>query len=169
MADPRPSIDYTMMMVAKALAARSTCCRRSVGCVLTNHRNHIIGTGYNGVAAGQPHCIEHPCPGAELPSGTGLDECEALHSEWNALQQCRDVWDIHTVYCTTAPCVTCVKMFLNTSAERIVFIDDYPQAEAAKQLWGKRQWCKMQDNWERNLRPRLQMQSSGIGHKIIID
>lgn len=148
MVDPRPSVDWTMMMIARTLSSRSTCRRRSVGCVLVNHRNHIIGTGYNGVARGQAHCIDTPCPGASMPSGTGLDACEALHAEWNALQQCKDVWDIHTIYCTTAPCITCVKMFLNTSAQRIVYVHDYPQAEASRRYWHGREWCQMEVWWK---------------------
>lgn len=111
--------------------------------MLVNARGHVLSTGYNGPAARMPHCIESPCAGAEQPSGQGLELCEALHAEQNALLQCRDVWEIDTVYCTTAPCVTCVKLLLNTSARRIVFVESYPHADAAKRLFllrGGSQW-----------------------------
>lgn len=44
------------MELALTTAKRSTCCRRQVGCVLLNSRGHVLSTGYNGVAAGLPHC-----------------------------------------------------------------------------------------------------------------
>jgi dCMP deaminase len=100
-----------------------------------NKRHHIIGTGYNGVAAGLVHCIEKPCSGAMLPSGEGLDKCEAIHAEANAIMQCKDVFDIHTAFCTTAPCVHCVKLLMNTGCKRIIFFEDYPMAEESKKLW----------------------------------
>lgn len=148
----RPSRDDWAMEVARVTAKRSTCLRRAVGCTLLNARGHVLATGYNGVAAGQPHCNEvepytgerasaslnrrypNACPGACSPSGTNLDGCEAIHAEQNALLQCRDVYAVDTCYCTTSPCVTCVKLLLNTSCQRIVFESEYPQPHA-KELW----------------------------------
>lgn len=123
------------MDIALVTRRRATCARRQVGCVLLNERGHILATGYNGVAAGQPHCTDQNCPGAGLPSGQGLESCQAIHAEQNALLQCPDVYKIHTAIVTTAPCVTCTKLLLNTSCQRIVYFEDYPQAEAAKKLW----------------------------------
>lgn len=153
----RPARDEWAMSLALVTARRATCLRRSVGCVLLNVFGHVMATGYNGVAAGQPHCNEvqghvihgmgigvrgllttprhpHACPGSDAPSGTQLDTCQAIHAEQNALLQCRDVHQIHTCYCTTSPCVTCVKLLLNTSCQRIVFVDEYPHKEA-QALW----------------------------------
>lgn len=48
--------DRTWMSVAYALAEQSTCCRRSVGCVLLDRNGRVLSTGWNGVAAGEPHC-----------------------------------------------------------------------------------------------------------------
>lgn len=136
----RPTKDVVFMAVARAMATRSTCLRRAVGCVLVNARGHVLATGYNGVAAGTPHCNQpatdsalcdaedvfpHACQGAYVASGVGLDACEAIHAEQNALLQCRDVFDIDTCYTTTFPCVTCAKLLLNTSCRRIVFDTAY--------------------------------------------
>jgi len=118
------------------VARRSTCARRSVGCVLVSHRGHILGTGYNGVPRGHTHCTDVRCPGASLPSGTGLDVCEAIHAEQNALLQCKDVEQIDTAYVTAMPCMTCTKLLLNTSCRRIVYVEPYPH-DTAKQLWIK--------------------------------
>lgn len=150
----RPTLDQYFTQMATLVATRSTCLRRSVGCVLVNARGHVLATGYNGVAAGQPHCNEekdfdyryegrvivdrihpHACSGARAESGTNLDGCGAIHAEQNALLQCRDVWAIETAYATTLPCLTCAKLLLNTSCQRIVYREEYPHAEAVTTLW----------------------------------
>lgn len=132
----RLSKDEYFSQLALLVARRSTCARRSVGCVLVSHRGHILGTGYNGVPRGHTHCTDVRCPGAALPSGTGLDVCEAIHAEQNALLQCKDVEQIDTAYVTAMPCMTCTKLLLNTSCRRVVYVEPYPH-EAAKQLWIK--------------------------------
>jgi len=132
----RISKDEYFSELARLVSRRSTCKRRSVGCVLVNHLGHILATGYNGVPRGHSHCIDSPCAGANLPSGTGLDTCEAIHAEQNALLQCKDVMEIHTAYVTAMPCMTCTKLLLNTGCQRIVYVEPYPH-EAARQLWIK--------------------------------
>lgn len=142
------------LRLARVCALRSTCLRRAVGCVLVNADGHVLATGYNGVAKGQHHCNEpdpvgaivrfsHSCPGALAPSGTMLDGCHAIHAEQNALLQCRDPQAIETCYVTTAPCMTCVKLLLNTTCRRIVFQETYAHPEA-KELWvlAGRDWIR---------------------------
>lgn len=126
----RPTSDEYFMAAAELVASRSTCLRRSVGCVLTNKRKHILSTGYNGVACGRPHCNEHDpfhetgypnaCAGANAASGTKLEACEAIHAEQNALLQCRDVYDVDTCYVTVSPCIHCIKLLMNTGCTRVV-------------------------------------------------
>lgn len=161
----RMSRDEWGLRLAEVTAQRSTCLRRSVGCVLTDKHGHVLATGYNGVAAGQPHCNQlaveyiaelgtnfshlketmgkypHACSGAMSPSGTNLDGCLAIHAEQNALLQCRDVQAIHTTYVTCTPCVTCLKLLLNTSCELIVSKTLYSHKESLE-LWlkGGRRW-----------------------------
>lgn len=164
----RPSRDQWAMGLAQLTALRATCLRRRVGAVLLNERGHVLATGYNGVAAGLPHCNEekpgladyvvvpgmyrppvtkhpHACEGARAPSGQSLDACQAIHAEQNAMLQCRDVYAIHTAYVTASPCITCCKLLLNTSCQRIVFLEEYPHA-AAKELWlsAGRRWDKLE-------------------------
>lgn len=140
----RMSVDEYFLRQAILASARGTCARRKVGCVLLNERRHVIATGYNGPASGDPHCIESPCEGARLPSGQGLDLCEAIHAEQNALLQCADVWAIHTAYCSAAPCITCVKLLRNTSCRRIVFATPYPHYQS-QSLWTRdgREWVHL--------------------------
>jgi len=137
----RPSFDIWALEMAILVSRRGTCCRRAVGCVLVNERRHILATGYNGVASGMPHCnhlvsgkFPHKCEGSDAPSGQDLDKCQAIHAEQNALLQCKDSYDIHTAYVTTGPCITCTKLLLNTSCERIVFAERYAHDDS-KALW----------------------------------
>lgn len=132
----RLSKDEYFTEMAALVSQRATCARRRVGCVLVNSRGHVLATGYNGVPSGSAHCTDTPCAGASFPSGQGLEHCEAVHAEQNALLQCRDIFDIQTAYVTTMPCMTCTKLLLNTSCQRIVYIESYPHSEAAE-FWRK--------------------------------
>lgn len=135
--------DKVWLEVAKAQTQLSTCVRRQVGCVFLSQQGHVLATGYNGVAPDVPHCTDCPCEGAGYPSGEGLDKCEAIHAEQNALVQCTRPQDVHTVYCTDAPCMHCVKMLATTGAQRIVFMRDYPHPKA------KQYWESLGRTWER--------------------
>lgn len=121
----RPSKHDTFIRMAHMLSRQSTCVRRQVGCILLNEHNHIIGSGYNGVAKDMPHCINNPCKGAAYNTGEALHKCEAIHAEQNALMQCHDVHKIHICYTTTSPCIHCIKMLMNTSCKLLVFNSIY--------------------------------------------
>lgn len=141
----RPSRDERGLRLAEVVSTGSTCYRRSVGCVLVDEKGRTLSTGYNGPPAGEAHCTDHPCAGAHLPSGTGLDVCEALHAEWNALIQLKDPDALHTAYITASPCVTCAKMLMNTGCRRIVFREAYPGAEVVQVRWERsgREWNQL--------------------------
>ncbi len=131
----RPSWDRYFLYIVQVVASRGTCVRRRVGCVLTSARKQILSTGYNGPATGQPHCIETPCAGSALPSGQGLDLCEAVHAEQNALLQCEDIYQIERAYVSCAPCVHCIKLLLQTSCKEVIFLEGYNHASESKRLW----------------------------------
>ncbi|MGA1047301.1 MAG: deoxycytidylate deaminase [Minisyncoccia bacterium] len=129
--------DWYFLKMASLVSERATCVRRKVGCVLVNSKGHVIATGYNGGASGQEHCIDNPCKGADFKSGEGLDVCNAIHAEQNALLQCKDVYDIEYVYCTLSPCIHCLKLLLNTSAKHIVFGEKYVDSDTLGDYWMK--------------------------------
>jgi dCMP deaminase len=132
----RPSLEMYFLQIAGVVATRATCARRAVGCVLVDKDRRILSTGYNGVARGMPHCTDKPCPGALLPSGTGLDACEAIHAEINALLQCRDINAVHTAYLTCTPCVSCVKALMASGCQHIVASSAYAAShDHARELW----------------------------------
>lgn len=154
----RPTRDEYFLTWAQHAATRGTCIRRQVGCVLINDRGHMIGSGYNGVEAGAPHCnysikedgftytkldtmaYPYACEGALLASGQGLEKCDAIHAEQNALLQCPDVFTIDTCYVTHSPCVWCVKLLLGTSCLRVVFRERYAHDEPARLKWLKNKY-----------------------------
>lgn len=131
----RIDTDEYFIKMARLASLRGACVRRQTGCILTNNLNHVIATGYNGRARGVNNCLENPCVGAKMDSGIGLEQCEAIHAEANALLQCHNVEEIKTAYCTTAPCIHCVKLLMNTGCERVVFQDTYPHMEESERLW----------------------------------
>ena len=131
----RPSLDLTMLAVAKVLSHRATCIKRQVGCVLTDKTGRILSTGYNGVAHGLKHCIEVPCPGTYHNAGS--DTCQAIHAEMNALINCRDAQLIDTCYCTVLPCMPCMKTLMNTSCERVVYLENHENADFVIGQWRK--------------------------------
>jgi len=141
----RISRDMMYLRMAEILALRGTCFRRQVGCILVDVDGFILSTGYNGVAAGRPHCNQgHECKGAHAPSGQNLDECQAIHAEQNAVLRLPDPRRVYTAYCTVSPCISCVKLLLGTSCERVVFRENYPHAQVA--TWWReagREWTHL--------------------------
>ena len=129
--------DRVWLRVAMDIAALGTCHRRKVGAVFLDAKGRVLSTGYNGVAPDEVHCTDVKCQGADCPSGTGLELCQAIHAEQNAIAQCKFPDDIHTVYCTDSPCSHCIKMLATTSAKRIVFAREYPHS-ASKDYWEAR-------------------------------
>lgn len=122
----RLSQDDYFMGIAHLVGKRSTCRRKQVGCIILNNAYHIVATGYNGVPRGLPHCIDHPCEGVSFPSGSGLDKCQAVHAEANALLQAPNVLQVAMIYCTHRPCIHCIKLIMNSSCNEVVYDQDYP-------------------------------------------
>jgi len=125
----RIDTDKYFLEIASIVAKRSTCMRRSVGCVLVDSQNHIVATGYNGVPSKFTHCLDSPCEGAFALSGTDLDLCNALHAEVNAFLQLRSD-DALTAYLTTSPCFSCAKMFANSNVKCVVVKELYVHEKA---------------------------------------
>lgn len=128
--DKRPSWDEYFLDVAKLVAKRATCLRRSVGAVIVKDKR-ILATGYNGAPSGLKHCFDIGCMRQKLkiPSGQRHELCRALHAEQNALIQA-SLYGISvkgsTIYATCQPCVICAKMLINAGIKEIVIAQGYP-------------------------------------------
>jgi dCMP deaminase len=133
----RPSWDEYFVGIARQVATRSTCLRRSVGAVIVRDRR-ILTTGYNGPPKGVEHCDVNGCLREQMgiPSGQRLDICRALHAEQNAIIQAA-LHGVSTqgsaIYVTLQPCFTCAKMIINAGIERVVCAEGYPD-EMAREI-----------------------------------
>jgi dCMP deaminase len=130
MMDTRMSWDTYFMGLAEYVAKRSTCLRRQIGAVIVRDKK-ILATGYNGAPPGLKHCEEIGCKRQvlDIPSGQRQEICRAVHSEQNALIQCAKhgvSTDGATIYVTTKPCVTCIKLIISAGIKRVVVKDWYP-------------------------------------------
>ena len=136
----RPNIDTFYMSLLDQYATRSTCPRRQVACLVTTAKNVVVGTGYNGVPAGLPHCLDtggefdKACPGWADKSGD-TSRCIAIHAEQNALLQCWRLDLAYNLYVHAKPCFTCAKLIINTPIQRICYFDDYPDLKGEDLLW----------------------------------
>jgi dCMP deaminase len=118
MTSARPSFDSIYMDLAKLMAQRSTCLRKSVGCVITSTDfRKVLSVGYNGGASGLPHDCD--------PSQQG--NCGCLHSEDNAVINCdAPRYEEKVVFVTMLPCVQCAKRLINLgNVKKIVYGEEY--------------------------------------------
>ena len=125
------------MKIAEIVSLRSTCLRHQFGCVITKD-DQIISTGYNGAVRGARHCIESGCVRNKLniPSGTRMEICEAVHAEQNALLQAGRDKEGGALYVNCTPCKTCSKMIINSRIKRVVIPinDNYPDKDGINLL-----------------------------------
>lgn len=118
--DPgRPDWDEYFLLIAQAVATRGECTRSQVGAVIVRD-NRILATGYNGVEAGAPSCLDGICPRAQnnVPKGSlyvGGGYCIATHAEENAILDAKrrgiDLTGAQ-MYLTKEPCERCEALLL---------------------------------------------------------
>lgn len=137
--DTRLNFHEYFMLIASMVSLRSTCHRRKVGCVIVKD-NFIVSTGYNGSVTSTTHCTKNSCYRIQnnIPSGTELDMCYAVHAEQNAITQAamesRSIKNA-TAYITTTPCITCLKLLAQCGIKNIYcYKGDYPQTTIAKNI-----------------------------------
>ncbi len=126
--------DEYFMKIAKVVSERSTCLphRSQVGAVLVKD-NHIIASGYNGPPSGFPHCDS--CYRDDSKKGENLENCPAVHAEQNVIIQAAlhgASPDGGTIYCTHFPCVTCLRMVINSKVKRVVYGKPYDMENEIK-------------------------------------
>lgn len=117
-------------------AQESHCCRRKVACLAVKD-NRIIATGINGTPAGCENCDDH-FEGWDLNS----EEFKNVHHEWSVLNEvhaeqallsfaarngiCLDGCDI---YCSLAPCKSCMLLLASLHPKRIFYKDEYDKSD----------------------------------------
>ncbi|MCJ7680341.1 MAG: dCMP deaminase family protein [Candidatus Aminicenantes bacterium] len=122
--------------IAKEVARRSTCFRRSIGAIIIRD-DQIISTGYVGAPRKTTSSIEHGfClrDRLNIPHGQRYELCRSVHAEQNCIINAAragvsllggDMFIYGSAYgeeepINAFPCFICKKMIINTSLKRIV-------------------------------------------------
>ncbi|MBU4203136.1 MAG: dCMP deaminase family protein [Acidobacteria bacterium] len=122
--------------IAKEVARRSTCFRRSIGAIIIRD-DQIISTGYVGAprkttsSIGHGFCLRDRL---NIPHGQRYELCRSVHAEQNSIINAAragvsllggDMFIYGSVYgeeepVNAFPCFICKKMIINTGLKRIV-------------------------------------------------
>jgi dCMP deaminase len=132
----RISKDEYYLGIAKEVAKRSTCWRRSIGALIVRD-DQIISTGYVGSPRKTRDSFEHGfCLRDRLgiPHGQRYELCRSVHAEQNAIINAArsgvsllggNIYIYGTVYgeekpIDAFPCFICKKMIINAGLDRVV-------------------------------------------------
>lgn len=136
MKSKRVSKDEYYLGIAKEVALRSTCFRRSIGAIIIRD-DQIISTGYVGAPRKTKDSFEHGfCLRDKLniPHGQRYELCRSVHAEQNAIINAARAGvsllggDMY-IYGKTSgeeipinafPCYICKKMIINAGLNRII-------------------------------------------------
>ena len=132
----RISKDEYYLGIAREVARRSTCYRRSIGALIVRD-DQIISTGYAGAPRKTKDCYEHQnClrDMLDIPHGSRYELCRSVHAEQNSIINAAragvsllggDMY-IHGsesgggAVINALPCFICKKMIVNAGLDRIV-------------------------------------------------
>lgn len=120
---PREPHPIYMTKLLALIASRTTCMKQGVGCIILNDKRHILATGVNGVARNKAHCTVTPCKNRA--------SCLAIHAEQNAILQCKELFEIDSVYCSFSPCLPCAKLLISTSCKKFYYVYEAKEKHSA--------------------------------------
>lgn len=134
--NPRIFKDEYFMKIAEVVSQRSTCIKRRVGAVLVKD-SHVISTGYNGAPSGLKHCSPEICVRKNLKSGEKPELCRGIHAEANCIIQAAihgtSIKGDTTLYSTTFPCMSCLKLLINAGVKKVVYREGYNMENRVKE------------------------------------
>ena len=135
MTDPRISKEDYYLGIAREVAQRSTCFRRSIGALIVRD-DQIISTGYAGAPRKTRDSLEHGfCLRDKLgiPHGQRYELCRSVHAEQNAIINAAragvslyggDMYIFGRVpggeTVNAFPCFICKKMIINAGLVRVI-------------------------------------------------
>ena len=138
-------IDRTSMLmeIAQVVAKRSTCSRLGVGAVFARG-GRVVTMGYNGVAAGMPHC-NHSCNCGHARAGVDcMIDCQsqepctkASHAERNGIDfAARHGYGLEgtALYVTHSPCVACANALINVGVVAVTYKEQYRSLDGLNEL-----------------------------------
>ena len=119
--------DKHYLEMAAVWAKNSYCKRRQVGALLVKNKM-IISDGFNGTPAG----FENQCE-----DENDVTKPYVLHAEANAITKVAKSGNSSegaTLYITTAPCIECAKLIIQSGIERVVYSEEYRKSEGIELL-----------------------------------
>ena len=119
--------DKHYLEMAAVWAKNSYCKRRQVGALLVKNKM-IISDGFNGTPAG----FENQCE-----DENDVTKPYVLHAEANAITKVANSGNSSegaTLYITTAPCIECAKLIIQSGIERVVYSEEYRKSEGIELL-----------------------------------
>ncbi len=120
-------IDKRYLRMAAIWAENSYCMRRKVGALIVKDQM-IISDGYNGTPAG----FENVCEDEH-----NITKPYVLHAEANAITKVAASSNSSkdaTIYVTSAPCIECAKLIIQSGIKRVVFSEKYRTEEGCDLL-----------------------------------
>jgi dCMP deaminase len=116
--DKQYELDKRYLRMATIWAENSYCKRRQVGALVVKDQM-IISDGYNGTPSGFENICEDE---------NNVTKPYVLHAEANAITKVaassnssRDA----TIYVTSAPCIECAKLIIQSGIKRVVYASKY--------------------------------------------
>jgi len=125
--DRQHKFDKHYLEMAAIWAKNSYCKRRQVGALLVKDRM-IISDGFNGTPAG----FENQCE-----DENDVTKPYVLHAEANAITKVAKSGNSSegaTLYITTAPCIECAKLIIQSGIKRVVYAEEYRKSEGIELL-----------------------------------
>lgn len=120
-------LDQRYLRMAGIWAQNSYCKRRQVGALIVKDKM-IISDGYNGTPAGFENICEDE---------NNVTKPYVLHAEANAITKVAksgNSSDGATLYVTSSPCMECAKLIIQAGIRRVVYCENYHNAEGVKLL-----------------------------------
>ena len=125
--DRQRLFDKHYLEMAAIWAKNSYCKRRQVGALLVKDKM-IISDGFNGTPAG----FENQCE-----DENDVTKPYVLHAEANAITKVAKSGNSSegaTLYITTAPCIECAKLIIQSGIKRVVYAEEYRKSEGIELL-----------------------------------
>lgn len=117
------SWDDTFMLMSTLVAQRSKDPNTQVGACIVDHKNRIIGIGYNGFPRG---CDDDKFPWARDNENPLLNKYYyVIHAEQNAINNSNQLdLDGCSMYITHHPCHECVKQIIQSGIKKVYYNQD---------------------------------------------
>ena len=101
-----------------SISKKGTCLRKQVGAIIVKD-GKIISNGFNTSPIGFGTCKELGCMVID-------NHCiRTVHAEINALLKAGKEAERGIMFCSTLPCIHCIKTIIQSGIQKIIYLEDY--------------------------------------------